>query len=371
MPDPSVAVTLGVEEEFQIIDPDTRQLRSRAGRVLPLAQASLGDEVTNELYLSQIEVGTPVCSTLSEARTELKRLRKAIIEAADRAGTRIASSGTNPFSHWDAQTLTPKPRYNDLLEVFQQHTREQVIFGCHVHAGIDDRELAIQVMNRARRWLPPILALSANSPFWLGADTGFASYRTELFGRFPMTGLPMEMADRAEYDAVVADLVATGIIEDASKIYWDIRPSMHFETLEFRISDVAQTVDEAILNAGLCRGLALASLTSAQSGEPFGPDRPELLRSAKWLAARHGLDGMLFDFEAKKAAPASGVVEDMLTYLRPTLERLGDWDEIRALCTDTLGRGNGAQRQRAVYERTGRCEDVVDAIILETSKGLD
>jgi len=371
MPEPTAAATLGVEEEFQIVDPETRQLRSRAGRVLPLAQASLGDEVTNELYLSQIEVGTPVCRSLGEARAELVRLRKAVIEAAGRDGDRIASSGTHPFSHWDAQTLTPKPRYHDLLEVFQQHTREQVIFGCHVHVGIDDRELAIGVMNRAGRWLAPILALSANSPFWLGHDTGFASYRTELFGRFPTSGLPMAMAGRAEYDSVVADLVATGIIEDASKIYWDIRPSTQFNTLEFRIGDVAQTVDEAILTAGLCRGLALAALASAEADEPFELDRPELLRSAKWLAARHGLDGNLFDFEARKAAPAPDVVESLLTYLRPSLERLGDWDEIRALCTDTLGRGNGARRQRAVFERAGRFEDVVDSIIAETSRGLD
>jgi len=369
--DSPVAVTLGVEEEFQIIDPDTRELRSRAGRVLPLARASLGDEVTNELYLSQIEVGTPVCSTLAEARAELKRLRKAIIEAAGRAGTRIASSGTHPFSHWNAQTLTPKPRYSDLLETFQQHTREQVIFGCHVHTGIDDREHAIRVMNRARRWLPPILALSANSPFWLGHDTGLASYRTELFGRFPLTGLPMEMADRAEYDAVVSDLVATGIIEDASKIYWDLRPSMHFETLEFRIADVGQSVDDAVLVAGLCRGVALACLTDELEGKPFRADRPELLRASKWLASRHGLDGELLDFDARRKAPASKVVEGLLGFLRPALERLGDWDEIRSLTDATLEGGNGAQRQRASFERSGRFEDVVDAIVAETARGLD
>ncbi len=367
---PTASISLGVEEEYQIIDPATRQLRSRAGRVLPLARQALGDEVTNELYLSQIEVGTPVCQTLGEARAELKRLRKAVIAAAGRDGNQIAAAGTHPFSHWEDQSLTPKPRYSDILEVYQQHAREQVIFGCHVHTGVNDRELAIQVMNRACRWLPPVLALAANSPFWLGNDTGFASYRAELFGRFPMTGLPIAMTDRAEYDAVVADLVATEIIEDASKIYWDIRPSTHFETLEFRIADVAQSVDEAILTAGLCRGIALTCLTAAERGEPLKPDRPELLRAAKWLAARHGLDGNLFDFEAKRAVPAALVVEKLLNFVRPALEELGEWDEVHSLANDVLQRGNGAQRQRAVYERSNRFEDVIDAIIAETSRDL-
>ena len=368
---PHAPITLGVEEEFQIVDPATRQLRSRAGTVLPLAQRSLGDEVTNELYQSQIEIGTPVCQTLGEARAELKRLRKAVITAAERDGDAIAASGTHPFSRWEDQSLTPKPRYSAILEVYQQHAREQVIFGCHVHAGIEDRERAIQVMNRAARWLPPILALSANSPFWQGNDTGFASYRTELFGRFPLTGLPVAMADRAEFDRVVADLVATGIIEDASKIYWDIRPSMHFETIEFRIADVGQSVDEAILIAGLCRGVAMACQLAIDAGEPAPADRPEVLRAARWVAARHGLGGDLFDFERRAARPAAEVVEGLLTFLRPALEDLGDWDEIRALTTDLLGRGNGAQRQRAIYGRTGRFEDVVDAIIAEASRGLD
>ena len=368
---PGPTISLGVEEEYQIVDPATRQLRSRVGRVLPAAQAVLGDEVTNELYQSQIEVGTPVCATLAEARAELVRLRRAVIAAAEQDGTRIAAAGTHPFSRWEDQTLSPKPRYAGILDVYQQLTREQVIFGCHVHAGIADRELAIQVMNRAAPWLAPILALAANSPFWLGHDTGFASYRTTVFGRFPLTGIARAFADRAEYDATVADLVASGLIEDASKIYWDVRPSTHFETIEFRIADVAQTIDEAILTAGLCRGLALACLTTADRGEPANIPRPELLQASTWLAARHGLDETLFDFAAHRPAPARAVVESFLAFLRPSLEALGDWDEIRTLTDAVLQGGNGAQRQRAAYERAGRFEDVVDAIVAATRSGLD
>ena len=299
------------------------------------------------------------------------RLRRAVIAAAECDGDTIAAAGTHPSWHWADQTLTPKPRYNDILEVYQKLTREQVIFGCRVHAGIDDRELAIQVMNRAGRWLPPILALAANSPFWLGNDTGFASYRTELFGRFPLTGLPSVLANRADYDGVVADLVASGISDDASKIDWDIRPSMHFATLEFRIADVAQTIDEAILTAGLCRGVALTCLSAAERGEPWQPDRPELLRSAKWLAARHGLDSKLFDFESRQSLPAARVVESLLTTVRPALEELGDWDEIRTLTSEVIVRGNRSQRQREVFELSGRFEDVVDSFIAETAKGFD
>ena len=364
-------VTLGVEEEYQIVDPATRQLRSRAGRVLPLARESVGDEVTGELYQSQIEVGTPVCRTLAEARAELKRLRRAVVAAAARDGDRIMAAGTHPFSRWEDQELTPRERYVGLLDHYQQLAREMVTFGCHVHVGIEDRELGIHVMNSARRWLAPILALSASSPFWRGADTGFASYRTEVFGRFPIAGPPATMADRAEYDAVVADLIATGIIDEPTKIYWDLRPSARFATLEFRVADVATTLDEAVLVAGLCRGVAATCLRAAEVNAPGVPDRPEVLRAAKWLAARHGLDGPLFDFDARQPVPAAQVVESLLAHIRPSLEALGDWDEVRALATEALGRGNGASRQRAAYARSGRFEDVVDLVVAETGRGLD
>src|SRR3954453_16415169 len=181
MPDGSGGFTLGVEEESQIINPETRELRPRASRMLPKAREDLGDQVTNELYQSQIEIGTPVCRTLADVRAALVRLRRGVAEAAERDGSRIAAAGTHPFSHWEGQPITPKPRYQELRDDFQQLAREQIIFGCHVHAGIPDRADAIRVMNRVRPWLAPLIALSASSPFWLGAETGYASYRTQLF----------------------------------------------------------------------------------------------------------------------------------------------------------------------------------------------
>jgi carboxylate-amine ligase len=362
--------TLGVEEEYQIVNPVSRELRPRAGRILPAAQAAVGDEATTELYQSQIEIGTPVCRTLGEARAELIRLRRALAEAAGREGCRIAAAGTHPFSCWQDQPLTPRERYRGIADDYQQVAREQVVFGCHVHVGFADREEAIQVMNRARPWLPPLIALAANSPFWQGADTGYASYRTELFQRFPMTGTPHPFASRAEYDDLVAGLVGVGMIEDASKLYWDVRPSSHFETLEFRVADVCMAVDEAMMVAGLCRALARACRDAHRGGEPAAPARPELLRAAKWYASRYGLDGDLIDVPARRAAPAAEVVEGLLAFLRPALEGQGDWDEVSALVRQTVRRGNGARRQREAFARAGRLEDVVDLLVAETAQGL-
>ena len=363
--------TIGVEEEYQILHPETRELRQRAGRILPEAQRRVGEEVTNELYLSQIEIGTPVCRSLSDVRAELVRLRRAVVAAAGRDGSRIAAAGTHPFSHWGNQALTPKPRYFGIAEDFQQLAREQIIFGCHVHVGIADRDVAIGVMNRVRPWLAPLVALSANSPFWLGLDTGFASYRTELFARFPMTGTPHTFSSRAEYDDLVSALTTVGVIDDGSKIYWDVRPSSHVETLEFRAADVCLTIDEAVMIAGLCRALARNGYTQHERGEPATPVRPELLRAAKFRASRFGLEGELIDLQALRSVPASEMIGAMLDFLRPALEDAGEWDEVASLVRQTIERGTGAQRQRTAYARSGRLEDVVDLIVDETKRGLD
>jgi glutamate---cysteine ligase / carboxylate-amine ligase len=371
MPPQAEDFTIGVEEEYQIVDAQSRELRQGANRILPRARAAVGEDVTNELYLSQIEIGTPVCRTLADVRAELVRLRRGVIEAAARDGCKIAAAGTHPFSHWEDQALTPKPRYFGIAADFKQLAREQIIFGCHVHVGIADREAAIQVMNRARPWLAPLVALSANSPFWLGLETGYASYRTELFQRFPMVNTPFVFADRAEYDELIAALVATGSISDASKIYWDVRPSSHFETLEFRVADVCTTIDEAVMIAGLCRALARTCYDQDRRGEPIDHARPELLRAAKWRASRYGLDGELIDVAARRAVPAPELIERLLAFLRPDLEAHDEWDEISGLVHRTLERGTGASRQVWAYAQAGRFEDVVDRIVAETARGTE
>ena len=362
--------TIGVEEEYQIINPVTRELRSRVEHVLPKAQKVLGEEVQPEAQRSQIEIGTPICRTLADVRSELVRLRHEVIAAAQKDGNQIAAAGTHPFSHWDEQQLTPKERYQGLMRDYQQLTRELVIFGCHVHVGISDRELAIQVMNRSRVWLAPLLALSASSPFWLGTDTGYASYRTEIWSRWPISGPPLIFESIAEYEELVKALVETKSVEEATKIYWDVRMSERFPTVEFRVTDVCQTVDEAVMVAGLVRALARTCYEQAKRDQPFPAVRHELIRAAHWRAARYGLEEDLIDVGAMKAVPARELVESFLNFVRPSLEEYGDWDEVSSLVHETMQRGTGATRQREVYKRTGRLEDVVDLIVQETAQGI-
>jgi carboxylate-amine ligase len=320
--------TLGVEEEYQIIHPGTRELQSRAQRILPEAQEAVGDQVTPELYLSEIEIGTRICRTLADVRDEITRLRREVIAAAEKQGSHIAAAGTHPFSRWENQRITPKERYEDIAADYQQLAREHLIFGCHVHVGISDREFAIQVMNRARPWLAPMLALSCNSPFWLGADTGYASFRTEIWRRWPMSGTPQVFDSRSEYDRLVECLIATDSISDATKIYWDVRPSARFETLEFRVTDVCLTVDEAVTVAGVARALARTCASEAGRDVELKHARPEVLRAAKWKAARFRLDDRLIDTQEGRSIPAGELIDKLLGYLRPGLEERGEWDEV-------------------------------------------
>lgn len=363
-------LTLGVEEEYQIIDPESRALSPRALPVLRRAHAVIGEEVHPELRLSQIEIASPVCRTLADTREQVTHLRRELILAAERDGDRIAAAGTHPFSPPGEQPITPKARYRNILADYGELARELLIWGCHVHVGIPDPETGLAVMNRARIWLAPLLALTGNSPFWLGEDTGYASFRTELWSRWPMAGQPLHFDSRAEYDALVGHLVQAGVISDPSKIYWDIRLPARVPTVEFRVTDVCLTVDEAVMVAGLCRGLAHRCGEAERRAEPYSRARPELLRAAHWRAARYGLDGELIDVGECRSVPAPELIEGMLRFLRPSLEALDDWDEVSTLVREVRERGTGAQRQREIYARTGRMEAVVDYVVAETRRGV-
>jgi carboxylate-amine ligase len=365
----SEVYTFGVEEEYQIIDPTTRELSGHGESVLRRAQRALGDkEVVPELHTSQIEVLTPVCLTLSEVRAELSRLRRSVIEAAAEEGLRIAAASTHPFSRWQEQPVTPRERYLEIVERERQLAEEQVVFGFHVHVGLSDREAAIQVINHLRVWLAPLLALSANSPFWLGEDTGYASYRTQIWGRLPTAGPPGLFSSLAEHDALVRTLVRTGGVMERTQVYWDLRLPEKIETVEIRVADVCSRVDEAVMLAGLSRALVRTCHERARGGEPYPEARLELLRAANWVASRHGLDADLVDVEASRAAPAREVIWKMLDFARPALEEHGEWEEISALVSETLEQGNGARRQRRAYESAGLLEDVVDMLIEETAQ---
>lgn len=362
--------TLGIEEEYQIIDADTGELVPGAQHLLADAEAEMGTTVQRELKDSQIEIASDVCMSLADVRAAIVRSRSILLEHAAHQNAFIAAAGTHPFSDWHRQTTTPKPTYHILMADYQQLAREQLIFGCHVHVGLEDRDEAVQVMNRARQWLSPLVALSASSPFWQGDDTGYASFRTALWSRWPMSGPPPIVRSYAEYRQLVDTIISTGSVKDAGRIYWDIRLSASHETIEFRVMDVCHTTDEAVMVAALVRALVRTCHEEVLRGAPFEPTPTEVLRSAAWRAARYGLGGELFDVRAGELVPVRKLMERFLNYLRDALEAEGDWEEVAHRVEETIRRGNGAERQRAAYQRSGRMEDVIDLIRRETAAGL-
>ncbi len=367
---PSDVFTLGVEEEYQVVDPQSRALSSNARSIIQV-EATPGDEqdlIQPELHLCQVEIATGVCHTLADVRQELTELRGRVIKAARENGSEIVAAGTHPFSSWRDQTLSPKDRYYELADTLKQVVRELIIYGCHVHVGLEDREAAVQVVNRSRIYLPILLALSANSPFWMGQKTGYDSYRMEQWWRLPSAGPPPIFADYAEHNAVIQQFVDYGIVDEPTKIYWDIRLSERYPTVEFRVADVCATVDEAVMLAGLCRAIAQTAYDDHVTKKDYPKVRPSVLRAAMWQAARYGLGGELIDFELNQALPAAQTVKHLLNRIRPALEKAGDWDEVSELVETTLTQGNAAQRQRKVYQQTQSCESVVDFLIEETAR---
>jgi glutamate---cysteine ligase / carboxylate-amine ligase len=368
-------LTLGVEEEFFVVDPVMREVVTDGRPVLePLDQQGLvggqGGSYDQELQLSMIESRTPVCQSLDQVRAELQRLRARLVQAAAQAGRWVVSAGSLPVADWRGQRITPKPRYQHLAQMYQQVARHQVICGCHVHVGISDQETAVEVLNRVRPWLPALLAISASSPFWMGRDTGYASYRAILWGDWPMAGMPHLHRSAAEYQGVVQSLIETGTIADAGQIYWDVRLGVAHDTVEFRTADACTTVEEAVLQAGLCRALVRTCLDEAVCGQPLPDVRPELLQAAKWRAARFGFDDDLIDVLAVEAVPAPVLLGRFLGYLRPALEDVEDWGKIDALVEQTQRCGISAQRQRRAFAHAQRLEDVVDLLVTETACGM-
>ncbi|MFP5317164.1 MAG: glutamate--cysteine ligase [Acidimicrobiia bacterium] len=346
--------TIGVEEEFSIVDADTGELRPDVRRLLPGAQEVLGDGVQPELNLSQIETGTAVCRDLAGVRSELTRLRGALAGAAEQAGCRVLATGTHPTASWKDSRVNPaKERYRFLDEEFGLTAREQLVNGCHVHVGVADPDLAIAVLDRSRPWLATLLALTANSPFWMGVDSRYASYRTQIWAQWPLTGMPETLGDRAGYERLVEALVRAEAMPDPSFLYWDVRPSVRYPTIEFRVADACLTVDDAVLLAGLVRGVARTAAAEALRGDPHTPVRAELLRAAKWRAARYGLEGTLVDLRAGTAVPAAQAVRALVDHVREALEEAGDSEEVEQLLAATVARGNGATRQRAAFAAAG------------------
>jgi uncharacterized enzyme len=287
--------TLGIEEEFQIVDPNTRELRSRVAEILDEGLTLLGEQLKPEMHQSMVEVGTKVCRNVQEARAEVIRLRRTVAMLAHKKNLRIVAASTHPFSHWKDQEITPNERYFQLIEEMQQLARSLAIYGLHVHVGIENRDDAIHIMNAARYFLPHILTLTTSSPFWIGRNTGLKSYRSEVFKQFPRTGIPDYFGSASEFDNYVKLLIKTGCIDNGRKIWWDLRPHPIFPTLEFRICDLPAKVDEVIAVAALFQAVVAKLYKLLRQNMGFRLYRRMLIEENKWRAVRYGLDGKLLD----------------------------------------------------------------------------
>jgi carboxylate-amine ligase len=364
------AFTLGVEEEFQIVDPQTRELRSHVQQLLEEGKVHLKERVRPEMHQSVVEIGSGICADIGEVRRDVGELRTEIISLAHRQGMRVASAGSHPFSDWADQKIFPDPRYDGIVEELQLLARSNLIFGLHVHVGIEDRHLALQIMNEARYFLPHLLALSTNSPFWLGRKTGLKSYRTKVFERFPRTNIPETFVTPADFDEYVRILVKTNCIDNGKKIWWDVRPHPFFDTIEFRVCDAVMRLEETLTLAALIQAICVKLWKLREQNLGFRMYRRALILENKWRASRWGIESKMIDFGKEIEVPFADLMTEMLAFVDDVVDELGSRKEVEGL-NWILQNGSGADRQLAVYEKTGGdLKQVVDYICEETSHGL-
>jgi carboxylate-amine ligase len=364
------SLTIGVEEEYQIIDPETRELRSYITQILEEGRLLLREQVKPELHQSIVEVGTQVCKTPAEARAELVKLRGAIIGLAAKHGLRIAAAGTHPFSSWTTQEITPLERYLGVKKDMQDLAQQLLIFGTHVHIGIEDPDFLIDAMNVSRYFLPHLLCLSTSSPFWMGRNTGLKSYRSIIFRPFPRTGIPPEFQSYSEMQEFLETLERTNCIPDPSKIWWDARPNHKYPTLEFRICDMCTRVDEAVCLAAIFQALIAKLWKLRRDNLTFRVYPITLIEENKWRAVRHGLDGQLLDLGKQQELPARQLIRELLEwFIDDVVDELGSRKEVEYAYRILEG-GTSADRQLAAFERTGDLRDVVDQLVAETSEGV-
>src|SRR5436190_1439219 len=362
--------TLGIEEEFAIVDPESRELRSHIHEILEDGKVTLKEQVKPEMHQSVVELGTEVCRDIADARRQVVQLRSQLAMLAARDGLEIASAGTHPFSHWMDQLITAGERYSTIVNDLQQIARANLIFGLHVHVGIPDREEAIQLMNQARYFLPHIYALSTNSPFWLGQNTGFKAYRHNIFERFPRTGIPDAFESLSEYDDYLELLVSTNCIDNAKKIWWDIRLHPFFNTLEFRICDAQSRVDDTIALAAMMQAVVFKLHKLLRQNVSFRIYHRRVIDENRWRAARYGLDGKLIDFGRRREIETRSLIREILEFIAPEVDELGSQLEI-AHIEKILREGTGADRQLAVWDQTQDTKAVVDQIVAKTCEGLE
>jgi len=364
------SLTLGIEEEYQIIDPQTRELRSYITEILEEGRLILREQLKPELHQSIVEVGSNVCQTPAELRTELVRLRRAIMELAGKNGLKIAAAGTHPFSSWMKQDITPMERYAGVKQDMQELAQRLLIFGTHVHIGIEDREFLIDAMNVVRYLLPHMLCLASSSPFWMGRNTGLKSYRSIIFRNFPRSGIPRSFQSWSDFTYLVDTLVATKSIPDGSKIWWDVRPNWSYPTLEFRICDVCTRVEEAVCIAAIFQAIIAKLWKLRRDNLTFRVYPMDLIEENKWRAVRYGLDGKLIDFGKQQELPARELLTELIEwFIADVVDELGSRHEIE-YAYRIMKEGSSADRQLATFERTGDFNAVVDQLVAETEEGV-
>ncbi len=361
--------TLGVEEEFQIIDPTTRELSPRNVDIIEALTPVLGDGVKPEMLMSCVETVTPVCKDIHQVREELLRNRRALSEAAFKHGLAIGAAGTHPFSNWAQQPITDDIRYHVLEEELQDVIREILIFGMHVHVGITNRDTAVAIMNELRYFLPHILALSTSSPFWLGRNTGLHSFRSVVFSRFPRTGLPEDFDSAAAFDNYIDTLVATHCIDNGKKIWWDVRPHPLYSTIEIRICDMPTRMEETLALAALIQAVVVKLYKLKQQNIGWRKYSRALIMENKWRAVRYGLHGKMLDLGKQEEVDAMLLMGELLEFVEDVVDDLGSRREIDYVRT-IMDKGTSADRQLACYAQTNDLKQVVDQILHESMEGI-
>jgi carboxylate-amine ligase len=360
--------TIGVEEEFQIIDPNTCELRSHVMQLVNEVSPSIQDQVKHEMHQSIVETGTRICENVGELRIEMHRTRGELIAAAERAGLQVAAAGTHPFSSWIDQVISPGERYENIVEELQQLARSLLIFGMHIHVAMPDKQTTIDMMNMVRYFLPHLLALSTSSPFWMGRNTGLKSFRTTVFRRFPRTGIPELFQSWSEYENFTNLLVGTRCIDNPKKIWWDVRPHPVFGTLEFRMCDVTTKVEEACAIAALTQALVVKLHRLYTRNQSWRIYRRALIEENKWRAARYGIEGKMIDFGKEQEVPMKTLIPELLELVDDVVDDLGSRSAVNYIHT-ILNEGTSAERQLKVFQQTGDLRAVVQHVVAETRAG--
>jgi carboxylate-amine ligase len=361
--------TIGVEEEFQIIDPATCDLRSHVMQLVSAASPAIADQVKHEMHQSIVETGTNICENVSELLQEMLRTRGELVAAAERAGLQVAAAGTHPFSSWIDQVISPGERYQHIVEELQQLARSLLIFGMHIHVAMPDKQTTIDMMNMVRYFVPHLLALSTSSPFWMGRNTGLKSFRTTVFRRFPRTGIPEQFESWSAYENFVNLLVKLNCIDTGKKIWWDVRPHPTFGTLEFRMCDVTTKVEEAVAIAALTQALVVKLHRLYKNNQSWRLYRRALIEENKWRAARYGIEGKLIDLGKEEEVPMRALIPELLELVDDVVDDLGSRPAVNYVNT-IMKEGTSAERQMKVYEQTNDLKAVVRHIVAETRSGV-